>query len=125
VIGCCIAMTRNQIPDRYGFKSLYPPAPKPEDVWVNVGNSVIVAPYGSILAGPVLCEEKIIYTEIDRDSMRQAKFTMDQAGHYARPDVFQLTVNRDPNAMINVTGASPVINSHQAPVPARKRRAGA
>ncbi len=125
VIGCCIAMKRDQIPAHYEFKSLYPPAPKPEDAWVNVGNSVIVAPYGPILAGPVLCEEKIIYAEIDPDSMRQAKFTMDVAGHYARPDVFQLTVNRDPNAMINVTGPSPVINGQQAPAPARKRQAGA
>ncbi len=77
------------------------------------------------LAGPVLCEEQIIYAEIDPDSMRQAKFTMDVAGHYARPDVFQLTVNRDPNAMINVTGTAPVSNGQQAPAPARKRRADA
>jgi nitrilase len=122
VIGCCMAMTRDQIPDKYAFKSLYPPAPKSRDAWVNVGNSVIVAPYGPILAGPVQCEEKIIYAEIDRDSMRQAKFTMDAAGHYARPDVFQLTVNRDPNAMVNVTGNPPAINGHETPAPAPKRR---
>ena len=57
--------------------------------------------------------------------MRRAKVTMAVAGHYARPDVFQLTVNRGPNAIINVTGAAPVINGHEAPDPARKRRAGA
>jgi nitrilase len=121
VIGCCIAMKRSAIPDTYAFKSLYPPSSKPEDAWVNVGNSVIVAPYGPILAGPVMCEEKIIYAEIDRDSMRKAKFTLDVAGHYARPDVFQLTVNRDPNAMVNVTGNPPAINGHETPAPAPKR----
>ena len=125
VIGCCIAMKRSEIPDTYAFKSLYPPSSKPEDAWVNVGNSVIVAPYGPILAGPVMCEEKIIYAEIDRDSIRKAKFMLDVAGHYARPDVFQLTINRDRNAMINVTGAAPVINGHEAPASARKRRTGA
>jgi nitrilase len=122
VIGCCIAMKRSEIPDAYAFKSLYPPSSMPEDAWVNVGNSVIVAPYGPILAGPVMCEEMIIYAEIDRDSIRKAKFTLDVAGHYARPDVFQLTVNRDPNTMINVTGSPPAINGHETPAPAPRRR---
>ena len=62
---------------------------------MNVGNSVIVAPGGRILAGPVACEEKIIYAEIDPVWARGSKFSLDVAGHYARPDVFQLTVNRD------------------------------
>jgi nitrilase len=122
VIGCCIAMQRSQVRPHYDFAKLYPPASKPEDGWMNVGNSVIVAAHGSILAGPVACEEKIIYAEIDRDSMRKAKFTFDVAGHYARPDVFQLTVNRDPNNMVNVTGNAPVLNGHETPAPAPKRR---
>jgi nitrilase len=124
VIGCCIAARRSDVPAHYEFTKLYPPASKPEDEWTNVGNSVIVAAHGAVLAGPVLREEKIIYAEIDRDSIRKAKFMLDVAGHYARPDVFQLTVNRDPNAMVNVTGNAPVINGHETPAPARKRRSG-
>jgi hypothetical protein len=67
----------------------------------------------------------MLYAEIDRAAASGERFWLDAAGHYARPDVFQLTVNRDPNAMINVTGPAPVINGQQAPAPARKRRADA
>jgi nitrilase len=118
VIGCCIAMQRRDIPDRYEFKKLYPPAENSEDVWVNGGNSAIVACYGPILAGPALGEEKIIYAEIDPAQQRIAKFTLDVAGHYARPDVFQLTVNREPSRMINVAGEQPAsMNGKKTPDP--------
>jgi len=122
VIGCCIAMQRSAIPDRYEFKKLYPPAENSDDAWVNVGDSAIVAAYGPVLAGPALCEEKIIYAEIDPASQRIAKFTMDTAGHYARPDVFQLTVNREPNRIIATEGEPPSINGKQTPDPRRRRR---
>jgi nitrilase len=126
VIGCCIAMRRTDIPDRYEFTKFYPPAEKPEDVWVNVGNSLIVAPGGRILAGPVACEEKIIYGEIDPAWGRGSRFSLDVAGHYARPDVFQLTVNREPNRIINVAGEQPApVSDKKTPALARKRRAGA
>jgi nitrilase len=105
VIGCCIAMKRSDIPSRYEFTQHYPPAERPEDAWVNVGNSVIVAPGGRIIAGPSLCKEEILYGEIDPAWARGSKFSLDVAGHYGRPDVFQLTVNREPNEAINVIGA--------------------
>ncbi len=95
VIGCCIAMRRDEIPDSYDFKSLYPG----ESEWVNVGNSAIVNPQG-IVSGPFACEEKILYAEVDPNWMLGSKYSLDVAGHYARPDVFQLTVNRHANAMI-------------------------
>jgi nitrilase len=95
VIGCCIVMRRDEIPDSYDFKSLYPG----ESEWVNVGNSAIVNPQG-IVSGPIVCEEKILYAEVDPGWMLGSKYSMDVAGHYARPDVFRLTVNRNANAMI-------------------------
>ncbi len=98
VIGCCIAMTRDQVPDRFEFKALYP-----DDGagWVNSGSSAIVIP-DRILAGPALDKETILYAEIDPARMRGSRFSLDAAGHYARPDVFHLTVNRDQNPMISV-----------------------
>ena len=116
-------MKRTDIPDRYEFTQLYPAAEKPEDHWVNVGNSVIVAAGGRILAGPIACEEKIIYAEIDPSWGRGSKFSLDVAGHYARPDVFQLIVNREPNRMILATGEQPPsINGKTTPEPRRRRR---
>jgi nitrilase len=121
VIGCCIAMHRDQVPDRYDFKSLYPEAKSEDDNWVNIGNSVIVAPGGRILAGPVAREEKIIYAEIDPAQARGSKASLDVAGHYARPDVFQLTVNRGPNELVNIAGETVVTNG-KTKTPAKARR---
>jgi nitrilase len=110
VIGCCIAMRRSDIPDQYEFKKLYPPIESENDHWVNIGNSVIVAPGGRILAGPVLCEEKIIYAEMDPAWGRGSKASLDVTGHYARPDVFQLTVNRTPNELLYGGEKAPATN---------------
>jgi nitrilase len=83
-------MHRDDIPDRYSFKESIPP-----DVeWVNPGDSVIVNPDGKVLAGPVRNEETILYAEIDPRELRGPRFQLDVAGHYGRPDIFQLTVDR-------------------------------
>ena len=100
VVGCCIAMRRDDVPDSYEFRSGYPDN---DDYWINVGNSAIVNPQ-RILAGPVVCKEETLYAEIDPAWMRGTKFSLDAAGHYARPDVFQLTVNRAANPMIITNG---------------------
>jgi nitrilase len=126
VIGCCIAMRRSEIPDRYAFKELYPPVKEEDDNWVNVGNSIIVAAGGRVLAGPVKCQETILYADIDPAWQLGAKFSLDVAGHYARPDVFQLTVNREPNHMIESAGQKPAqVNGKKAPDRSRRRELGA
>lgn len=57
------------------------------------GGSVIVSPLGQVLAGPVYGEECVLQAEIDLGEIAEAKYDLDVAGHYARPDVFQLHVN--------------------------------
>jgi nitrilase len=63
---------------------------------LNSGRSVIMAPGGGVLAGPLEGGEGIITAEIDLDRVIEEKHSLDVAGHYARPDVFQLTVDNDP-----------------------------
>ena len=65
------------------------------DDWASTGNSVIVGPLGQILAGPIVETEGILYADIDLAQLRLARHQFDVVGHYARPDVFQLRVNRD------------------------------
>ncbi|MFC1713826.1 carbon-nitrogen hydrolase family protein [Candidatus Poribacteria bacterium] len=96
VIGCCIAMKISDIPDSYEFKEFY----KSDKEWVNVGNSVIVAPNGKFIAGPSEMKEKILYAEIDLKQIRASKWILDVAGNYARPDIFKFTVNRKANVIM-------------------------
>ncbi|UCF21439.1 MAG: carbon-nitrogen hydrolase family protein, partial [Gemmatimonadota bacterium] len=96
VIGCCSAVHRDDIPDRFGFKEKYLPATD----WLNPGDSAIVDPDGKHIAGPAQKQETILYAEIDPAQMRGPRFQLDTAGHYARPDVFQLLVDRRERPMI-------------------------
>ncbi|SCV04849.1 LANO_0G12948g1_1 [Lachancea nothofagi CBS 11611] len=57
------------------------------------GGSMIVNPYGEIIAGPLIGEEGLLCAEIDTDMIVKARYDFDLAGHYSRGDVFQLQVN--------------------------------
>ena len=103
VVGCCIAMRRDDIPDQFEFKQKFY---SPEREWINVGDSAIVSPEGDFIAGPVRMKEEILIAEVDPQQMRGPKWILDVAGHYARPDVFELTVNREARPMIRVVGDS-------------------
>jgi nitrilase len=58
------------------------------------GGSAILAPDGSYLAGPLWDEPGILYAELDPDRLAADRQRFDAAGHYNRPDVFQLSVRR-------------------------------
>lgn len=58
------------------------------------GGSLIVDPMSRIIAGPMGPEEGILYAECNLDLGIQMKLRHDFAGHYNRPDIFQVHVNR-------------------------------
>lgn len=60
------------------------------------GGSIIISPLGRILAGPDFSGETILTAELDTDDIPRGQFDFDVAGHYARPDIFQLAVNERP-----------------------------
>jgi len=99
VIGCSIALRKEDIPDRYEFKNRYYAG---VDEWLNVGDSAIVEPNGNFIAGPLRKEQGILYAELDTRQMRGPKWMLDVVGHYARPDVFQLTVRKDTYPVVTV-----------------------
>jgi len=57
------------------------------------GGSAIISPLGKVLAGPHFEGETILVADLDLNEIGRGKFDFDVAGHYARPDVFQLSVN--------------------------------
>lgn len=61
---------------------------------MNPGDAVIYKPFGGIHAGPMHKEKGILFAEIDVSAHRSSRRKFDISGHYARPDVFSMGVNR-------------------------------
>jgi nitrilase len=78
--------------DAVDLSELYPDT----EEWVNPGDSVVIAPGGELVAGPLRKEQGLLFADIDVERVGTARRTMDIVGHYARPDIFQLQVNRQP-----------------------------
>jgi aliphatic nitrilase len=68
------------------------------------GGSVIVAPNSRILAGPMGAEEGILYADCNLEIGIQMKLRHDFAGHYNRPDIFHLHINRAAPQLYSVHG---------------------
>ena len=60
------------------------------------GGSAIISPLGKVLAAPHFDGETILTVPLDLNDIGRGKFDFDVAGHYSRPDVFQLIVNEAP-----------------------------
>ena len=71
------------------------------EAWFNPGDSVIVDPGGTVVAGPLHEKHGILYADCDPARAAAAKRTLDVAGHYGRPDIFRLEVNREVRAPVD------------------------
>jgi nitrilase len=89
VLSACQFLRRSDAPADYAAIQ----GNAPETVLIR-GGSCIVDPLGSVLAEPVFGQETILMAELDRRLIARAKFDLDVVGHYARPDLFHLSVNR-------------------------------
>ena len=97
VVGCGNLMQGRDIPEDFPEKSvLYPD----ENEWINPGDSIVIAPGGEIIAGPMRQEGGILYCDIDLDKMITARRALDVTGHYSRPDIFKLQVNVQPQSPV-------------------------
>jgi nitrilase len=75
--------------------------------WITRGNTTIVAPGGKIVAGPVKAREDILYQEIDLDTIAARRREVDPVGHYARPDIFRLSVDTTARVPVTFSGQTP------------------
>jgi nitrilase len=58
------------------------------------GGSGIAAPDGTWLVEPVTGEEGVIVADLDLRAVGRERLTFDPTGHYSRPDIFSVTVDR-------------------------------
>jgi len=103
VIGSGFALRGSDVPDSFPGKSqLYPDG----DEWINPGDSIIIAPGGKTVAGPLHNEYGVLYADVDLALVAGARRVLDTTGHYARPDIFQLSVNRRPLVPVELQDAA-------------------
>lgn len=95
VLSSCQYITRGAYPEDYDCKM----GDDPDTVLMR-GGSLIVSPLGKILAGPAGEGETILYADIDLDEIVKGKLDLDTVGHYARPDVFSLSVDERPKPAV-------------------------
>lgn len=88
VISACQYLTRSDGPADYAPIQ----GDDPSTVLIR-GGSCIIDPLGNVLVEPDFTGETIQIAEIDRRIIARGKYDLDVAGHYARPDVFQLSVD--------------------------------
>jgi nitrilase len=98
--GRCFVLSANQFATRGDYPADYPLDGDADDVLCR-GGSVIVSPLGDVLAGPAFGAETILHAELDLDRIAEAKYDFDVVGHYARPDVFSLTVDERPRRPVS------------------------
>lgn len=92
VIGTATAFQGSDVPDDFPHREqLFDP-----DEWINDGDAIVVKPMGGIVAGPLHREKDTLYADIDIESARRARRSLDVCGHYSRPDIFSFSVNRRP-----------------------------
>jgi nitrilase len=98
VLGNGSSMRGKDIPRDFPDRSrLFPDL----EAWFNPGDSVIVDPSGQVVAGPLHEKHGILYADCDPARASAAKRTLDVAGHYGRPDIFRLEVNREARAPVD------------------------
>jgi nitrilase len=101
--GRCFVLSCNQFARRSDYPGQYatPFGDDPQTI-LSRGGSCIISPLGQMLAGPAFGEECILTADLDLGDIARGKFDFDVVGHYARPDVFRLHVNEQPQAAVDV-----------------------
>ena len=95
VVGVNPVLHVDQIPSDFPHRDALVPSAYLEEngPWIEPGNSLVVAPNGTLLAGPVREAEETLVVDLDLGQPLARRRFLDPTGHYNRPDVFRLMVD--------------------------------
>jgi len=91
VIGCNQYFTKEDYPE-----DLRNTIPDDRDNVLSRGGSCIISPLGKVLAGPLYDEEGLLTADIDLEEIIRSKMDFDVSGHYTRNDIFNFTIEGQP-----------------------------
>jgi len=101
--GRCFVLSSCQFARRSDYPSDYAPLQGNDPATVLIrGGSCIISPFGEVLAGPHFDGPIILTADLDLEEIVRGKFDLDVVGHYARPDIFQLRVNTQAAAAVEL-----------------------
>lgn len=66
------------------------------------GGSCVAGPNGNWVLEPVVNSEGLFTVTVDINRVFEERQNFDPSGHYSRPDVTRLTVNRERQAIVNI-----------------------
>jgi nitrilase len=98
VVAAGSVLRREEVPD--DLEIFVGDGVAPEELLL-AGGSAIIGPDGNYLAGPAGGDETILYADLDTSRIAAEHQTFDPVGHYARPDVFGVTVDREPQTYLD------------------------
>jgi nitrilase len=99
--GRCFVLSASQFARRSDFPPDYPVEASDGDEILIAGGSCIVDPLGQVLAGPARDGEALLTVDLDMGQIARGSLDLDVVGHYARPEVFHLVVDRRPRAAVS------------------------
>ena len=94
VVGVNPVLHADQVPAGFPGRNRLIPAGYLDDnePWLEEGNTVVIAPSGTVLAGPVRQREETLVADLGLRDVTVARRHLDPVGHYNRQDIFRLQV---------------------------------